>query len=281
MRNETSGELMDLHLHDRVRRALLEDTTVPGMEEHLTSCSVCFRLAETLRGVDRLLETATVPEPPADLVERILARTADDSLDYLPTAPDLCSAKTEYRRAAEAGSAAAASRLARLHEALGERDDAEAWYRKASGAGDLDAVVHLAWLLQVRGHDAEAETWWRRAGEKGHAEAVRGLAYLLLEQDRREEAEQWLRRWLSASDAVAATLLAEILIEDGRCAEAEVRLRHAADTGYVPAIEILCQLLSEQGDSTEVEDLNARYLSGDGPEVRRLRVRNARGERTA
>lgn len=271
MRGEVTGERNVLADHDRIRRALLEDMLVAGMDEHLASCSICSRLRETLRGVDRRLESVVVPEPPVDLVERIVERTGDDSIRI---APHLRSAKSEYRRAAEAGSRAAASRLARLHEALGEHEAADAWYRKAADAGDVDAVVGLAWLLQMRGQVAEAEDWWRRAGEKDHPEAVRGLADLLLEQGRREEAEQWLRRCLSASDAVAATILAEILIEDGRWAEAEVRLRHAADTNYAPAIEILSQLLSEQGCVTEVEDLNAR-IPGTGLRVRTARQRTA------
>ena len=112
---------------------------------------------------------------------------------------DLAAAIDCFRRAAEAGHAAAARRLGELLVAgAGRADDeaARAWLEEAAARGDVNAVTPLADLLWLR-NDPAAEPWLRQLARAGDVEAMARLAELLLRTatpppESVREAQQWL-----------------------------------------------------------------------------------------
>lgn len=113
---------------------------------------------------------------------------------------DLAVAIDCFRRAAEAGHAAAAGRLGELLvSGAGNAGDgtARAWLEEAAARGDVGAIRPLADLLWRR-NDPAAEPWLRQLALEGDAEAMARLAELLLRitptapPQASREAHQWL-----------------------------------------------------------------------------------------
>lgn len=103
-------------------------------------------------------------------------------------ARDYFTAAALYRKAAEAGHAAAQSSLAYLYEnGLGvERDCTQAafWYRKAAEQGDGEAQNNLGALYAtgqgVPRSDVEAVHWYRLAAEQNDPEGISNLGTMYL-----------------------------------------------------------------------------------------------------
>ena len=80
----------------------------------------------------------------------------------------------------------------------GKEDQAVLWYRKAADAGDAAAMVNLGTLLAERGEEDQAEQWYRKAADAGDAAAMVNLGALLAERGEEDQSVQWYRR---ATDA--------------------------------------------------------------------------------
>jgi FHA domain len=63
-----------LEQHDRARRLLLEGESTPEVERHAATCLVCGPLAARLAEVERSVRE--IPEPPPELLGKILRRTS-------------------------------------------------------------------------------------------------------------------------------------------------------------------------------------------------------------
>jgi hypothetical protein len=160
-----------------------------------------------------------------------------------------------YRRAADAGSKTAASRLARL---LAARGDVGGLTARAD-VGERSAARRLAELLAERG-DADG---LRARADTGDRYAARRLAELLAERGDVDLAVQILSGQADTGDANEARLLARLLAGhrdlDGLRARADADDRYAA--GW------LAELLAERGD---VDGLRARADAGDRYAAERL-----------
>lgn len=110
---------------------------------------------------------------------------------------DLAAAVDCFRRAAEAGHAAAARQLGELLvTGAGRAADgtARVWLEEAAARGDANAVKPLADLLWLQ-NDPAAEPWLRQLAREGDVEAMARLAELLLRTAPAEavrEAHRWL-----------------------------------------------------------------------------------------
>jgi TPR repeat protein len=99
---------------------------------------------------------------------------------------DVPTAIAAWRKAAEAGSAAAQKTLGLAFQTGrgAPQDYAEAlkWYRMAAEQGDPEALTNIGWFYQkgwgVPQDDAEAFRWYRRAADKDYAPAMTDLASL-------------------------------------------------------------------------------------------------------
>jgi TPR repeat protein len=111
--------------------------------------------------------------------------------------------RRQYKQALDAYEAArgdqarAGSGRALLGE-QGNEDQSVQWYRRAADAGDAAAMVNLGALLRKQGKEDQAMQWYRRAADAGDADAMHNLGALLGEQGEEDQAEQWYRK---AADA--------------------------------------------------------------------------------
>jgi tetratricopeptide (TPR) repeat protein len=111
--------------------------------------------------------------------------------------------RRQYKQALDAYEAArgdqarAGSGRALLGE-QGNEDQSVHWYRKAADAGDAAAMVNLGALLRKQGKEDQAMQWYRKAADAGDADAMHNLGALLGEQGEEDQAEQWYRK---AADA--------------------------------------------------------------------------------
>jgi peptidoglycan hydrolase-like protein with peptidoglycan-binding domain len=151
---------------------------------------------------------------------------------------DMAGAQAAYRRADQAGHAAAASNLGVLLEQDGALREAEAAYRRADERGDATAALNLGMLLESRGALAEAEAAYRRADERGNGAAASNLGVLLEERGASAEAEGVYRRADRRGDATAAFNLAVLLEERGELLEAEGAYGRAEHRGSAEVASI-------------------------------------------
>jgi TPR repeat protein len=119
---------------------------------------------------------------------------------------DYVSAIPELRKAADAGHAEAATRLAWILYGADMAPEAVKYYRQAALAENLDAMLGLGSMLAagdgVKQDFAEARAWMEKAAERGHPPAITALAqaYMLGElgipEDQRKGADalKWITR---------------------------------------------------------------------------------------
>lgn len=162
---------------------------------------------EHMRPADETM-VAVAPPPPATTPELPRKSIRDTVAEYLATkpAPEAMLAKGKefaqggemngaflvWRRAAEAGNAAAQVELARFYDPLGQQPKAEFpvdgaraadWYERAALAGLVDAQRRLGLLLAKGGgglnaDPAKARTWLEQAAAQNDADAKKALAAL-------------------------------------------------------------------------------------------------------
>ena len=106
----------------------------------------------------------------------------------------LSSAEPLLRQAAEAGHLDAITRLGRVYDASGDKDQAIRWYRTAAERGDTDAMTNLAILIEDDDRDAALD-WTRRALALGAGLTTRYNLGIFCEEDGHlDEAEACYRR---------------------------------------------------------------------------------------
>jgi TPR repeat protein len=116
---------------------------------------------------------------------------------------DVVAAMALLRRAAEAGSAPAQSRLAAILDAAEDDRMAFELYRKSAAQGDAAGEYGLA-TMHAKGEGtardpAEALKWYRAAADHGHALAAQAIAWAYLVGDlglapSPEQAQAWGER---------------------------------------------------------------------------------------
>jgi TPR repeat protein len=165
----------------------------------IAACDTHQTLGRTIGGGwARLLRSAVVAvglslELPLLIVpgdHPALAAQANDTTRQGQEAGDrgvVTTAIAAWRKAAEAGSAAAAQNTVGLAFEIGRGaplDYAEAlkWYRTAAGQEDAEALTRIGWFYQegwgVPQDDAEAFRWHHKAADKDYAPAMTNLASL-------------------------------------------------------------------------------------------------------
>lgn len=130
---------------------------------------------------------------------------------------DIVAAMTLYRQAAEAGHAAAQTRLAYMLDNSEANEEAVLWYRKAAAQGNTDGMYGLARMYAAGEGVAQdrktAVGWYTRAAQQGHAPSIRvlALAYEKGELDldiNYAQAVSWLNAGVAAQDVWAIRRLA-------------------------------------------------------------------------
>ena len=132
-----------------------------------------------------------------------LAGPYEDGLRHLEK-QDYRAALADFKRAADAGDAAAMRRIGLLHyDGKGVAQDVPAavrWFEKAGEAGDLKAQSDLAFMYEtgtsVAADGAKSAYWAQKAAERGDPSSQLRLAILKylgqgVEQDRVEAAKWW------------------------------------------------------------------------------------------
>lgn len=123
---------------------------------------------------------------------------------------DLLTAMTLYRRAAEAGSAPAQSRLAYLLDYSEDNEGAFRWYRQAAEQGHAQGQHGLA-QMYAKGEGTEKDTalalsWFTHAAEQDYLPSVRVLAVAYETGElglsiNNDQALHWLRKGQQLADA--------------------------------------------------------------------------------
>ena len=129
---------------------------------------------------EQVLARAENGDPTAQFQAAVALETGEG------TAQDYAAAVKWYRRAADAGSAAAQNNLGGMYlRGLGvAQDDREAlgWYSRAAGEGYLPAENNVGFMKAAgrgtQADDEDAVRWYRRAAEKGYAPAQANLAFM-------------------------------------------------------------------------------------------------------
>ncbi|MET7921947.1 hypothetical protein ABZU45_40455 [Streptomyces avermitilis] len=120
-----------------------------------------------------------------------------------------------YCAAVDAGSTAAARRLAEMREEAGDQRGAERLYRAAAEAGDTIALMRLAEAREKAGDQQGAERLYRAAADAGHTFALTRRARLQEEAEDQQGAERLYRAAANIGHTVALMRLAEMRVEAG------------------------------------------------------------------
>ena len=224
--------------------------------------------------VDELLGESYYGAVPRDLAqaERLLTRAAAAGR---PRAHYLCgrmaargqgrpqdqvAARRHFEAAAEAGVAAAMTRLGNYHDdgSGGLREDVEAaarWYRRAAEAGDLPGMAAWGTALRegfgVPADRAGGAAWLRRAARAGDPRGMlnHGIALLSGKDLPRDEpaGARWVQRAAEAGYSEAMYGMARLYLRGWQGQAPDPRrarswLQQAADAGHDQAIEQLREL---------------------------------------
>jgi tetratricopeptide (TPR) repeat protein len=100
--------------------------------------------------------------------------------------------RRQYKQALDAYEAAGDQARAGSGRILrGEQgEEAVQWYRKAADAGDAAAMFNLGALLRKQGKEDQAEQWYRKAADAGNADAMVSLRALVAEQSEEDQPAQ-------------------------------------------------------------------------------------------
>ncbi len=150
------------------------------------------------------------PEPAADAL--------DGLYDNASLKADPAAARRAYARAAAAGCAPAACRLALLLEANGKAEDAAAVWEKAAAMGSAEAALHLGEACSAEGPARDAEKaiqFYEAALAAGASAAALPLARLYEESGRTDKALSLYQTAADGGDDGAALRLAQLLDRDG------------------------------------------------------------------
>jgi len=158
-----------------------------------------------------------------------------------------------YRRAAEAGSAEAASDLAHLRERKGDIKEAEALFRRAGELGDYAAMCGLVLIWAHAGRLDEAEDLALVAAEAGYTHGLCDLAWRRERDGDRSAAEALYQRAATAGDHFATHELMRFREEAGDGAEAERLALGAVAVGNPFVADKLTQLREQAGDHAGAE----------------------------
>ncbi len=171
---------------------------------------------------------------------------------------DLTGAEAAYRRADDAGHAAAASNLGVLLERRHDLAAAEEAYRRADERGEANGSFNLAMLLEEQDDLTGAEAAYRRADDRGHAAAASNLGVLLQRRHDLAAAEEAYRRADERGEANGSFNLAMLLEEQGDLTGAEAAYRRADDRGHAAAASNLGVLLERRHDLPGAEEAYRR-----------------------
>ena len=165
---------------------------------------------------------------------------------------DLTQALVWYRKAANAGFAAAMTNLGAILERQPHTiDEAEEWYRKAAAAHNSDAMYNLGALAERAGDVAEAIMWYQDAADAGDKDALARIDSLVKKPENIESAIAWYAKAAELGKSGAMANLGVLEQERGDVAAATQWSEQAANAGVVSAWNNLGNIALDCGDTRQ------------------------------
>ena len=199
----------------------------------------------------------------------------------LAEAGDFPGAKQWLGAACKAGEPYALNAMGAVAAMSGDLDEAGSWLWRAIEAGESIAAANMGELARRRESPYEAIYWHQCAAEEGVVGSWLALAELYRSRHDAKAARTCLERGADSEGSVAARCKAELAQDTGDEAATEHWLHRAAESGDVEAARRLGILLADQGRNDEAEHWLRQVTRRDATALHDLGVFLHRADRLA